>query len=891
MSRVLALYEYQARKDGELSFNKGDIISLDANNRTEARWWHGTSEANPGTNGKFPANYVSVIDPSSEQIVRAVAGYAFAARSHNEISLDVGEEVLVINPTPDAKWLMAEGRGRRGKIPANYVTFKEEDDEPPPPPVPEEEEEEEYNEPPPPTSPSQVVDEPPPPPVARTSSNRPAAIVPPNMNIPPPVSRTTGRAPVMPPPADMVSPVSPEMDVPPPVARRTSNRSPAAIPTSPTSPADDIPPPVARGAFIPPPAVGVPPPVARTSANFPPAAVPTSPVSPKVDIPPPVARTSGRASYVPPPPADVMSPTSPETDVPPPVARTSGRAPIMPPPPADVMSPTSPETDIPPPVARTSDRAPIMPPPPADMSPTSPESDIPPPAPVARSGGRAAAAAALAAAFGGRPPMAPPPVEQPVAQEEEGQYEEGQYEEGQYEEGGEADQGYYGGGTGEGQYEYYDETAGEGNPPLSPFGGGAMEEEESDEAADGFLFNEPDMEDTIQLNESGMLLGGTLVKTIDFITRASSFSSQSARSNALQAMAQCFRIYCSPSQFFGKIKACFMSAIDNVDIVQSNCLELIMLWVKASFHVDLAPNKALLERLQDFMLSVAQANTTISAKVCEEAQKVNQLTRILGTEKMSIMDASAPLEPESYPDTPEPKPTTILSFNSLDIAQQLCLVQFNIMSDISVSELLKEAWKRSDADKRAPGLLKHLAFERNKTLWLEEMVVSCKKDGERKKVLEKYSEIAEQCLSLSNYSAFVMFMRVLDSPHLKAIKKIYSSKTLKRLESFRPLMDNDMKEIRIQQDSRSPSIPYVKLWMSEITKLDQANPDYYENTKLINWRKVQLLGMFLRRPQEFVRSGGYKTLTIKPPVVAFIHSMQPTMTAEQVMSQALALQK
>jgi len=310
-----------------------------------------------------------------------------------------------------------------------------------------------------------------------------------------------------------------------------------------------------------------------------------------------------------------------------------------------------------------------------------------------------------------------------------------------------------------------------------------------------------------------------------------------------------------------------------------------------SFLVDLAPNKALLEKLQDFMLSVAQANTTISARVCEEAQKVNQLTRILGTEKMSIMDASAPLEPESYPDTPDPKPNTILTFNSLDIAQQLALIQFNIMSDMSLSELLKEAWKRSDAEKRAPGLLKHLAFERSKTQFLQEMVIECKKDGERKKLMEKYSEIAEQCLTLGNYSGFVIFVRALQYPSFLKLKKIYSSKTLKRLESFRPLLDNDMKEIRLLQDSRTPSIPYVKLWMIEMTKLDQANPDYLEHTKLINWRKIQLLGMFLRRPQEFLRSGGYKTLTVKPPVVAFIHSMQPKLTPEQVESQALALQK
>jgi len=829
MSRVLALYDYQARKDGELSFAKGDIIALDPNNRAEARWWHGTSEANPGESGKFPANYVSALD-ENEETVPAFAGFAFTARSHNEISLEVGQEILVINPKPDAKWFMAESKGHRGKVPANYVTLKDEEEEPPPP-VPEDEEEEL----PPPPAPKEAEE--PPPPVARSRGKKKKERKRHEEMPPPPVSRDSSRAmrdDDAPPPAPR-TPVS--SDAPPPVARDEAPR--------PVARDEDVPPPVSRDE-------DAPPPVSRDE-DAPP------PVSRDEDVPPPVSRDE-----------DVPPPVSRDEDVPPPVSRDE-----------DVPPPVSRDDDAPPPVARDDD----APPPVArDDTPSR-----------ARDG-----SSSLAAAFGGRksakkrkdhsaaltvdvPPPAPvardippPAVDDVPPPADEGEEVEEEYEE---EEEGEGE-----------EHGYYDEAAGDSSGPLSPYRDPAMDEE-PDEIADGFMFNEPDMADTIQLNESGMLLGGPIVKTIDYITRASSFSSQSARSNALQAMAQCFRIYCSPAQFFSKVKGRFNTALDNVDTVQMNCLELLSQWVKIAFHVDLGMNKPLLEKVQDFMLSVAQANTTISAHVCEEAQKVNQLTKILGTEKMSFMDASAPLEPESYPDTPEPKPGTILTFTSVDIAQQLALVQFNIIQDISVTELLRQAWKRSDADKRAPGLLKHLHFERSKSLWLEEMVVTSKKDSERKKLMEKYSEIAEQCLAVCNYSGFVIFMRVLESPRLTKLKKLYTSKTLKRMESFRPLLDNNLKEIRSLQDSRTPSIPYVKLWMNDMTKLEQGNPDYLEGTKLINWRKVQLLGMFLRRPQDLLRCGGYKNLTVKPPVVAFIHSMQPSMNAEQIESHVQALLK
>ncbi|KAL0103076.1 hypothetical protein PUN28_018401 [Cardiocondyla obscurior] len=54
IERVMALYPYQAQNEDELSFEKGDVISVLA--KEEASWWRG--ELN-GVSGVFPSNYVS----------------------------------------------------------------------------------------------------------------------------------------------------------------------------------------------------------------------------------------------------------------------------------------------------------------------------------------------------------------------------------------------------------------------------------------------------------------------------------------------------------------------------------------------------------------------------------------------------------------------------------------------------------------------------------------------------------------------------------------------------------------------------------------------------------------------------------------------------------------
>ncbi|XP_028046441.1 intersectin-1 isoform X3 [Monomorium pharaonis] len=67
IERVMALYPYQAQNEDELSFEKGDVISVLA--KEEASWWRG--ELN-GVSGVFPSNYVS---PMSNELMSDTMTY------------------------------------------------------------------------------------------------------------------------------------------------------------------------------------------------------------------------------------------------------------------------------------------------------------------------------------------------------------------------------------------------------------------------------------------------------------------------------------------------------------------------------------------------------------------------------------------------------------------------------------------------------------------------------------------------------------------------------------------------------------------------------------------------------------------------------------------------
>ena len=58
---AMALYDYQAADDTEISFDPGQVIThID---QIDPGWWQGLGP--DGNYGLFPANYVEVIDPSS----------------------------------------------------------------------------------------------------------------------------------------------------------------------------------------------------------------------------------------------------------------------------------------------------------------------------------------------------------------------------------------------------------------------------------------------------------------------------------------------------------------------------------------------------------------------------------------------------------------------------------------------------------------------------------------------------------------------------------------------------------------------------------------------------------------------------------------------------------
>ncbi|XP_065648095.1 intersectin-2 isoform X6 [Hydra vulgaris] len=135
--QVVALYLYRAKKDDHLSFNKGDMISVQ---QQQDQWWFGECH---GESGWFPKSYVKPIgvdnspsienigtiikkSASEEQVVNVsstidkecIALYSYSGPD-GDLTFNEGDTILVLND--DGEWWNGYCNGVIGMFPGNYV--------------------------------------------------------------------------------------------------------------------------------------------------------------------------------------------------------------------------------------------------------------------------------------------------------------------------------------------------------------------------------------------------------------------------------------------------------------------------------------------------------------------------------------------------------------------------------------------------------------------------------------------------------------------------------------------------------------------------------------------------------------------------------------------------
>eukprot|EP00041_Stephanoeca_diplocostata_P032452 m.1040055 g.1040055 ORF g.1040055 m.1040055 type:complete len:947 (+) comp24152_c0_seq10:199-3039(+) len=121
--RLKAVQSYQAKKDGELSINIGDVIFVPNMDKQTGKMLNGVSG---GKVGMFPRSVVedTTITHTDGSVTAVLAIHEYEAENESEISFPLGAKMFVVKRI-DEKWWQGVYSEKAGLIPASHIQAAE----------------------------------------------------------------------------------------------------------------------------------------------------------------------------------------------------------------------------------------------------------------------------------------------------------------------------------------------------------------------------------------------------------------------------------------------------------------------------------------------------------------------------------------------------------------------------------------------------------------------------------------------------------------------------------------------------------------------------------------------------------------------------------------------
>jgi hypothetical protein len=187
---------------------------------------------------------------------------------------------------------------------------------------------------------------------------------------------------------------------------------------------------------------------------------------------------------------------------------------------------------------------------------------------------------------------------------------------------------------------------------------------------------------------------------------------------------------------------------------------------------------------------------------------------------------------------------SVLELNADDVARQLALQEHALFVAVRRSELVKQAWTKAARETTAANVCALTRWFNHVAGWVLLEILQVATAAGRAKVLEQFIRIADASVRLRNYSAA---MEIASSLHSSAVARLTQSwalvppKYVKVFERLSKLIspDKNWAELRRSMSGmRTPCVPYIGVFLTDLTFLDESAPDVLDGG-LINFDKLE----------------------------------------------------
>ena len=204
----------------------------------------------------------------------------------------------------------------------------------------------------------------------------------------------------------------------------------------------------------------------------------------------------------------------------------------------------------------------------------------------------------------------------------------------------------------------------------------------------------------------------------------------------------------------------------------------------------------------------------------------------------------------------------IFSHNSMEIAQYLTCISYQLMRNINQKELLNKNFYSKEKLIKAPNVMKFIDRFNKLVLFVIEDIFSYDNKKVRCQCIEKWVDIALKLQELHNYNDLIMINTCFVNLTLKKLKLTFKKLSnkykniIKEMNAFCSSEDSYLNIRKLIFNSKGiPYIPHLGIILKVITNIEEMN--YITDDNNINFEKLVKLHNVLKTFNEFKKTKFY----------------------------------
>ncbi|KAL7754368.1 hypothetical protein RI367_000349 [Sorochytrium milnesiophthora] len=314
--------------------------------------------------------------------------------------------------------------------------------------------------------------------------------------------------------------------------------------------------------------------------------------------------------------------------------------------------------------------------------------------------------------------------------------------------------------------------------------------------------------------------------------------------------------------------------------VRTRILEVLRMWMKDAFADFFADEMAVMRKLKQFLgARVAADFPSISADM------IKLLTDSINkTQAPNPASLPLPLSPSpNGPDAQAQHNDWIYQTSPEHVAQQLCFVEMMLFRNVEPKEFINQIWGRvsESSVRKAPNLDKLIGLTNRVTRWVAKCVLAGDTPKARMNAIKFFIGMAAESRRLNDFNGLTMIsggLSVGSVRRLEALWAGFDSKFPKLRQQYQPLEEavstsgQYANYRRILKAIERPAIPFLGVYITDLTFIEDGNPDFLPETHYINMDKRRKVAKIINEIKQYQAS--QYILEPDPSLVSFFSTVK-----------------